>query len=57
MLFIKNGHIKTMAGPDILGTLEAGKDADIVIWAADPLTAIGGEAHTTIIDGKIVYQA
>lgn len=39
-----------------VGTLEAGKDADIVIWTADPLTTIGGEAYATIIDGKIVYQ-
>ena len=24
-------------------TLEAGKDADLVLWTADPLTTIGGE--------------
>ena len=42
---------------DRLGSLEPGKDADIVIWTANPLTAIGGAAYTTIIDGKIVYQA
>ena len=42
---------------DRVGSLEAGKDADIVIWTADPLQAIGGEANTTIVDGKIVYQA
>ena len=40
-----------------IGSLEAGKDADIVIWTADPLTTIGGEAYITIIDGKVVYQA
>ena len=40
-----------------VGSLEVGKDADIVIWTADPLTTIGGEAYTTIIDGKVVYQA
>ena len=41
---------------DRVGSLEVGKDADIVIWNADPLTTIGGKAHTTIVDGKIVYQ-
>lgn len=42
---------------DRVGSLTPGKDADIVIWAADPLTTIGGCAYTTIVDGKIVYQA
>ena len=41
---------------DRVGSLEAGKDADIVIWTADPLTTIGGEAYITIVDGRIVYQ-
>ena len=40
-----------------VGSLEPGKDADIVIWTADPLSSIGGEAYITIIDGKIVYHA
>lgn len=40
---------------DRVGSLEVGKDADIVIWTADPLTTIGGHAHTTIVNGKIVY--
>jgi len=42
---------------DRVGSLEPGKDADIVIWTADPLTTIGGEAYMTIIDGKIIYSA
>ena len=42
---------------DRVGSLEVGKDADIVIWTADPLTTIGGEAWMTIVDGKPVYQA
>ena len=41
---------------DRVGSLEAGKDADIVIWTADPLACVGGEAYITIIDGKIVYR-
>ena len=42
---------------DRVGSLEPGKDADLVIWNADPLKTIGGEAYTTIVDGKVVYQA
>lgn len=42
---------------DRVGSLEPGKDGDVVIWAADPLTNIGGEAYMTIVDGEIVYQA
>ncbi len=38
-----------------VGSLEVGKDADVVIWTADPLTTIGAHAHMTIVDGKIVY--
>ena len=42
---------------DRIGSLEVGKDADVVIWTADPLTTIGGEAYITIVDGKVVYSA
>lgn len=41
---------------DRVGSLEAGKDGDVVIWTADPLTTIGAHAHVTIVDGKVVYQ-
>ena len=41
---------------DRVGSLEAGKDADIVIWTADPISALGAAAHMTIVDGKVVYQ-
>ena len=40
---------------DRVGSLEVGKDGDVVIWTANPLTTIGGKAYTTIIDGKVVY--
>ncbi len=40
-----------------VGSLEPGKDADVVIWTEDPLTTVGGEAWITIVDGKIVYRA
>ncbi len=41
---------------DKIGSLEVGKDADIVIWTADPLTTVGGHAHKTIVSGKVVYE-
>ena len=42
---------------DRIGSLEPGKDADIVIWKEDPLRYIGADAWITIVDGKIVYTA
>jgi imidazolonepropionase-like amidohydrolase len=42
---------------DRVGSLEPGKDADIVIWTADPMVTVGAESCMTIVDGKIVYQA
>ena len=51
-----NPAVQTGIG-DRVGSLEPGKDADIVIWTGDPLTTLGVESHMTIVDGKIVYQA
>ena len=42
---------------DRVGSLEAGKDGDVVIWTADPLCTVGAESWVTVVDGKIVYQA
>lgn len=41
---------------DRVGSLEVGKDGDVVIWNDDPLTVIGTTAHTTIVNGEIVYH-
>lgn len=41
---------------DRVGSLEVGKDADIVIWTADPMTAVGAHAYMTLVDGKVVYS-
>ena len=41
---------------DRVGSLEPGKDGDVVIWTADPLTTVGAEAYITVVDGKVVYQ-
>ncbi|MBR7184441.1 MAG: amidohydrolase [Clostridia bacterium] len=40
---------------DRVGSLEPGKDGDVVIWTADPLTQVGAEAAVTVVDGRIVY--
>ena len=39
---------------DRLGSLEEGKDADVVIWTADPLTTVGAKACKTFVNGKAV---
>ena len=41
---------------DRVGSLEIGKDADVVIWTADPLASIGGEAFMTVIDGRVAFR-
>ena len=41
---------------DRVGSLEPGKDGDVVIWSADPLVNVGAWAVYTIIDGRIVHQ-
>lgn len=41
---------------DRVGSLEVGKDGDVVIWQADPLCEVGVESAITIIDGKVVYE-
>ena len=40
-----------------VGSLEPGKDGDVVIWTADPLTTVSAQAYITIVDGKVVYHA
>ncbi|MBQ7001173.1 MAG: amidohydrolase [Oscillospiraceae bacterium] len=42
---------------DRVGSLEAGKDGDIVIWTADPMQTVGAGSYVTVVDGKVVYQA
>ena len=41
---------------DRVGSLEVGKDGDVVIWTDDPLKSIGADVYATIIDGKVVYR-
>ena len=42
---------------DRVGSLEPGKDADVVIFSANPLDKVKAVVETTIINGKVVYQA
>ncbi len=46
---------KTLGVDDRVGSLEVGKDADIVVWDGCPLE-IQSNVLMTIIDGKIVYR-
>lgn len=39
-----------------IGSIEPGKNADVVIWASEPFKA-GGRPETILINGKIQYQA
>ena len=41
---------------DRVGSLEPGKDGDVVVWSADPLVNVGAHALYTVIEGKIVHQ-
>ena len=41
---------------DRVGSLEPGKDGDVVIWTDDPLRVLGARSHVTVVDGKIVWQ-
>jgi imidazolonepropionase-like amidohydrolase len=47
---------KVMGVDSRVGSLESGKDADIVIFNGNPLKDVGSTAAYTIIDGKIVYK-
>ncbi len=41
---------------DRVGSLEVGKDADLVIWTEDPLKTVGATAYMTVVDGKVVHS-
>ncbi|HLR35519.1 MAG TPA: amidohydrolase [Tissierellales bacterium] len=42
---------------DRVGSIEVGKDADIVIFDGNPLKDIDCETYATIIDGNIIYKS
>ena len=41
---------------DRVGSLEPGKDGDMVIWSDDPLVNVGACALVTVIQGRVVHQ-
>ena len=51
-----NPAVQTGIG-DRVGSLEIGKDGDVVIWSDDPIRTIGAEAYVTVVDGRVVYRA
>lgn len=42
---------------DRVGSLDIGKDADVVLWNGNPLTDIAAGPAMTIVNGEIVYEA
>ena len=50
-----NPAVQTGIG-DRVGSIEVGKDGDVVIWNDDPMEFLGAEAHVTVIDGRVVYR-
>jgi len=41
---------------DRLGSLDIGKDADLVIWSDHPLENFFAENKLVLIDGEIAYK-
>ncbi len=40
---------------DRLGSLEPGKDADLVLWSGDPV-GTWGEAQVVVVEGTVVFR-
>ena len=41
---------------DRVGSLEVGKDGDVVVWTENPLRYLGAHPVLTVIEGRIVYE-
>ena len=46
---------KLLGVDQFVGSIEPGKDGDLVVWSADPLKA-DAWVDTTLVDGKVVYE-
>lgn len=42
---------------DRVGTLEPGKDGDVVLWSGEPALDTSAHPRYTVIDGKLIYKA
>ncbi len=42
---------------DRVGSLEVGKDADLVVWSDNPILSTSAESLYTIINGEVVYKS
>ena len=49
-----NGAVQ-LGVQDHVGSIEVGKDADVVIWSGDPLS-VYSSAETTFIDGEVFFD-
>jgi imidazolonepropionase-like amidohydrolase len=49
-----NGAVQ-LGVQDKVGSIEVGKDADVVIWSGDPLS-VYSSAETTFIDGEVFFD-
>ena len=52
---ITTNPAKILGIDEKVGSIEIGKDADIVIWDNDPFE-LQSNVLVTIIDGKVVYE-
>ena len=48
---------EVMGIADRVGSLEVGKDGDVVIWESNPITDVCSAVYKTLVNGKVVYSA
>ncbi|MBS5001387.1 amidohydrolase family protein [Holdemania filiformis] len=46
---------KLLGCADRIGSIEAGKDADFVVWSANPIETYEGRVEKVFMQGKVVY--
>ena len=46
---------KMLGCADRIGSIEAGKDADFVIWSDNPIETYAGRVEKVFMQGKVVY--
>lgn len=53
--FVTLNPAKQLRVDDHMGSLEVGKDADLVVWSGDPLSAFS-KAEMTYVDGRCLFS-